>query len=77
MTSRARYEHQIKHLDTWSGNEFDRALSRVILRERNPLDFYTTEQLALIREQMIRDAWFSHKLNRENRKRFASKERAA
>lgn len=76
--NRARHEHQIKHLDTWSGNEFDRALSRVILTKfRNPLDFYTTEQLALIRDQMIRDAWFSHKLNRENRKRFASKERAA
>lgn len=69
--TRARYEHQIKHLDTWSGNEFDRAETRVIGRYRNPLDFYTTEQLAEIREQMIRDAWFTHRLNRENRRRAA------
>lgn len=75
--NRARYEHQIKHLDTWSGGEFDRALGRVISRYRNPLDFYTTDQLGEIRDQMIRDAWFQHKLNRENRKRLASKERAA
>ena len=76
-STRTRHEHQIRHLDTWSGNEFDHALSRVILRYRNPLDFYTDEQIAEIRAEMIEREWFRHKLNRENRKRLACKERAA
>ena len=74
---RARYEAQIKHLDTWSGNEFDRALSRVILGYRNPLDFFTDEQLDEIRAEMIKREWFRRKLNRENRKRLASNGKAA
>ncbi len=68
-TLRARYEAQIKHLDTWSGNELDRALFSVISRKPEPLDFFTDEQLAEIRAEMIKREWFRHKLNRENRKR--------
>lgn len=71
MDLRVRYEHQIKHLDTWSGNEFDRALFSVIANHRG-MDFFTTEQLAEIRAEMIRREWFRHKINRENRKRRAA-----
>ena len=77
MSDRAHSEHQIKLLETWSGREFENALSRVLLRYADHLDFYTDDQLAEIREQMIRDEWFRHKINRENRKRLAIKERAA
>jgi hypothetical protein len=71
MTSRARYEHQIKMLDTWAGNELDDAVHRVIARYRG-LSFFTDEQIEEIRAEMIQREWFSHKLKRENRKRRAA-----
>lgn len=78
MSERDRHEHQVKlnsyHLS--AGNTFDIALNKVMARWRG-LEWFTDEQVAEIREQMIRDEWFRHKLNRENRKRLASKERAA
>lgn len=78
MSDRTRHEHQIKlndyHLSC--GNTFNAALNRVMSRWRG-LDWFTDEQVAEIREQMIRDEWFRHKIKRENRKRLASKERAA
>jgi hypothetical protein len=72
MTSRARHEHQIKMLDTTFGLEFERALIRVSGTYRNPLEFYTDEQIADIRAEMIEREWSRHKLNRENRKRRAA-----
>lgn len=69
--NRTRTKARIKRLDTWSGREFENALSRVILSRREHLDFYTDDQLEEIAAQMVRDAWFAHCLNRENRKRAA------
>jgi hypothetical protein len=77
MNTRARHEHQIK-LNSYSlsaGNTFDLALDRVMCRWRG-LDWFTDEQLAEIRAEMIEREWFRHKINRENRKRLASKDAA-
>ncbi len=65
---RARHEHQIKLLSTTFGGESDRALTRVMSRYPG-LSFFTDDQIAEVREQMIRDALFGHRLKRENRKR--------
>ena len=67
--TRARHEHQIK-LNDYSlggGNTFDAALHRVISRWRG-LDWFTDEQIAEIRADMIGREWFRHGLQRENRK---------
>lgn len=74
--SRARHEHQIK-LNSYSlggGNTFDAALHRVSSRWRG-LDWFTDEQIAEIRAEMIGREWFRHGLKRENRK--ARKQEAA
>ena len=73
---RARYEAQIKQLETWSGNEYAAALNRALANHRG-MDFFTDEQLEEIRAEMIKREWFRHKLNRENRKRLASNGKAA
>jgi len=76
--TRARHEHQIK-LNSYSlggSNTFDAALNRVMARWKG-LDWFTDEQIAEIRAEMIESEWFRHKLNRENRKRLVSRERAA
>jgi hypothetical protein len=65
---RARDEASIRWLDTWTGREFERALDRVCGRYKG-MDFWTDEQLAEIRAQMVQDAWFSHQINRQNRRR--------
>lgn len=70
---RARHEYQIK-LNSYTlgaGNTFDAALSRVMARWRG-LDWFTDEQIAEIRAEMINLQWFRHKINRENRKRRAA-----
>ena len=69
--ARDRDEASIKRLDSYFGREFDNALSRVLGRYRG-LSFYTDEQLAEIREQMVRDELFRRKLKWENRKRRAA-----
>lgn len=71
MTRRTRDEASIRWLDTWSGQEFERALDRVCARYKG-LSFFTDEQIAEIRAEMVSAAWFSHRLNRENRKRRAA-----
>ena len=70
--SRARHEHQIKLNDYSLGGSrtFEAALHRVISRWRG-LDWFTDEQIAEIRREMIEREWFRHKLNRENRRRAA------
>lgn len=74
--TRARHEHQIRMLDSTFGGELDDAITRVMNRHRG-LSFFTDEQIAEIRAEMIEREWFRHKLNREHRKRLASSERAA
>lgn len=66
--ARAKHETSIRWLDSTYGREFDRALDRVISRHRG-LSFWTDEQIEEIRAQMVKDAWSSHRLNRENRRR--------
>lgn len=70
MNTRARHEYQIR-LNDYSlpgGNTFDTALSRVMAR-RKGLNWFTDEQIAEIRAEMIEREWFRHKLKRENRRR--------
>lgn len=70
---RHRHERQIK-INSYSlggQNTFDAALNSVIARWRG-LDWFTDEQIAEIRAEMIEREWFRHKLNRENRKRRAA-----
>lgn len=64
---RARHEHQIKLNSSTFGNEFDLALTRAMSRYTG-LSFFTDEQIAEIRAEMIEREWFRHKINRENRK---------
>lgn len=72
-TVRARHEHQIK-LNDYTLSErrtFDLALYGVMRRWRG-LDWFTDEQIAEIRAEMIEREWSRHKINRENRKRRAA-----
>ncbi len=71
--TRARHEHQIKINDyTLAGcNTFDAAMNRVVSRWRG-LSWFTDEQIAEIRAEMIEAEWFRHKLHRENRRRSAA-----
>ena len=71
MSARARHERQIERLDTTFGKGFDRALSRV-LEDSDGLAWFADAQIADIRDEMIRADWFTHKINRENRKRRAA-----
>lgn len=53
--ARTRDEASIKRLNTRFGGEFDKALDRVIDRNRG-LNFFTDEQIAEIRAEMVLDA---------------------
>lgn len=66
---RHRHEHQIKinSYNLGGSNTFDAALHKVMERWRG-LDWFTDEQIAEIRAEMIEREWFRHKLNRENRR---------
>jgi hypothetical protein len=65
--SRSRHEHQVRLLDSYRGREFEQALNRVISRSSG-FDWFTDEQIAEIRAEMIGREWFRHKLNRQNRR---------
>lgn len=69
--NRARDEASIHRLASTFGREFERALYRALSRHSG-LSFWTDEQLAEIRTHMVADAWFRHRLNRENRRRRAA-----
>lgn len=75
MGKRERHERQINlneyHLSC--GNTFNAALNRVMARSTG-LDWFTDEQVAEIRAEMIEREWFRHKLNRENRARMEAAE---
>ncbi len=68
--SRARHEHQIGLHKTTFGNEFINALITAINRNGG-LSWFSDEQIADIRAEMIEWDWSRHKLNRENRRRAA------
>lgn len=55
MSDRARFESQIKHYDTTFGNEFEDALTAVAFR--NGLSWFTDEQIAEIRDQIVKTEW--------------------
>lgn len=69
---RNRHEHQIRLLDSTFGCEFDKALTRVVGRRNRALDFFTDEQIAEIRAEMIEREWSRHIHVRDNRKRRAA-----
>lgn len=69
--TRARHERQILLNSSTFGREFEQAVHRVISRHRG-MDFFTDEQIAEIRAELIDRHWFSHKLTRANRKRRAA-----
>jgi hypothetical protein len=52
---RARFEAQIKHYDTTFGNEFEDALTAVAFH--NGLSWFTDEQIAEIRDLMVKTEW--------------------
>ncbi len=68
--TRARHEHQIRLLDTYSGEEFEQALARVCQRHRGTF-FFTDEQIAELREEMILANW-QRQSSRANRKNAAA-----
>jgi len=55
IDSRTRDEASIKRLNTTFGREFDKALDRVIERNRG-LNFFTDDQLSEIRAEMVLEA---------------------
>ena len=55
IDSRTRDEASIKRLNTTFGREFDKALDRVIERNRG-LNWFTDEQIAEIRAEMVLEA---------------------
>lgn len=75
MSTRARHEHQILLFGKVGSHTFEDALT--YLAFKHGLDWFTDDQIADMRERLIGTSWFSYKINRENRKRLASKERAA
>jgi hypothetical protein len=70
MDARTRHERQIKLLGGALSRQFDTALDRLI--RKHGMAFFTDEQIAELRAEMIGDDWFRHRLNRENRKRRAA-----
>lgn len=64
MTSRARYEAQIQHYQTFGGNELDSAI-RCLVRRYGGLSFFTDDQVEEIRAVMVEDEWDRRCRNRE------------
>lgn len=69
--NRARHEHQIRINSPTFGNEFANALYTCMNR-RPGRSWFTDEQIAELRAEMIQTAWFRHKFRREQRKRRAA-----
>jgi hypothetical protein len=66
MMARHRHEATIKMLDSTWGGEFDKALGRVISAHRG-MNFFTDEQIAEIRAEMLRQEWDRRRRNRRHR----------
>lgn len=69
--SRDRHEHQIREHQS-SQNQFDKALLNVISRRSNWLDWFTDEQIAEIRAEMVRASWRSNRNAMASRKIHAA-----
>lgn len=52
---RTRFEAQIKHYQTTFGNEFEDALTTLAFR--NGLSWFTDDQIAEIRDLMVKTEW--------------------
>lgn len=63
---RDRDETSIKRLDTRFGHEFEKALFRVIA-DNGRLAFFTDDQIALIRAEMVSKEWSDHKFRKHQR----------
>lgn len=72
MDTRSHHEAQIKRFDSTFGGELEDAITTLAFR--NGLSWFSDEQIAEIRAEMIEREWFRHKLNRENRKRLAGRQ---
>lgn len=68
--TRARHEASIRRLDTTFGNEFDRALTRVMARYRG-LNWLTDDQVAEVRAEMVQTEWDRMRRLKANRRRAA------
>lgn len=53
--ARACFEAQIKHYETTFGTEFDDALTAIAFR--NGLSWFTDDQIAEIRDQIVKTEW--------------------
>lgn len=62
---RARHEHQINSFGKTSYPAFKQALMQMV--SKYGLDWFTDEQIADLREILIKDAWLSYKNARDNR----------
>ena len=76
MNDRARHEASIERLDSKFGGEFDKALHRVIMDHAFSrgrfLAFFTDEQIAEIRADMVRMEWKSHQFRKYQRDQIAA-----
>jgi len=55
MSDRARFESQINHYQTTFGGEFDDAVTTLAFR--NGLSWFTDDQIAEIRDLMVKTEW--------------------
>jgi len=67
--AREKLVRSIERNTTTFGHEFDRALGRLIIDQG--MAFFTDEQLAAIRAEMVRRWLLRRQINRENRRRAA------
>lgn len=66
---RARHECQIRALDTNLGHKFEDAIT--LLAFHRGLAWFTDEQIADIRSEIIRSEWVRHQFTRRRRKNRA------
>jgi hypothetical protein len=75
MSTRAHYEAQIKRFDSTFGNEFDKAVTKVI--NRTGLTWVTDDQIGEIRDQMLSDAVLRRKMSAQSRAHYAAQRAAS
>jgi hypothetical protein len=68
--TRAKHEASINRFRTTFGRELSNAITVII--NRRGLDFFTTEQLAEIRAEIVGHEWSRRCINQENRNRRAA-----
>jgi hypothetical protein len=70
MTQRAHHEAQIKRFDTTFGGELEDAITTLAFRIG--LAWFTDDQIADIRETMMKTEFRRQRFNRENRARHTT-----